>query len=246
MSSEIISIDSTWNSLITAAIDTQRMYFDLTEEQFDWLKSNLIKIYSKNDNNFDIETKFISLVLLNRSTKYGRYALLFNQSIEEAIINNDIKALARALKNPNIQELDALSSSEKTQWISEIHSHIIAHNLYLDRELLSKNQPYGSEYINTYAKCYNEACIAKSNIYAEYIPTNSAHVVSIADVPNYMEIYLMREIDLIFLLLSEGLNPYSGEFLSKEIITNLKKKYTTLLTIARKAHNLGYKHEYKI
>jgi hypothetical protein len=59
-----------------------------------------------------------------------------------------------------------------------------------------------------------------------------------------MTVNLLREIDLIFVLLSDGFNPYTGEQMSANVMSALSNKYSQLLNIVQRAIELGYTHRF--
>lgn len=227
-----------WNTLIDTALKTQKNYLYIDEIQLEWLKEELYNIYGSN---LDINLKYKCLVLLNRSIKCGRYALLFNKKIEEAVLSKDKNLLESELNNPSMDELNCLSNEEKTKWLTEINNHVLALNLYMDRLIISQNKLYTfqNENVNTqYTECYQEVC-NKENI-------DTLDIVYFSDYNKYNELFFILEIDLIFLLLSKSKNPYSNKNFSSPLLNIFYVKYRDVLLVCKEAFKLGYKHVYKI
>ncbi len=230
-----------WNKLIDEALITQEKYLLFDE----WLKNELYLIFNS-DVYLNCLLKYKCLVLLNRSIKNGRYALIFNKQINESCINKDRELLIKTLSNPPLLELDFLSASEKEKWLTELNNHIMALNLYADRLVISQNELYNFNNENDYKKCYSDVCSLNSNIKANYLYLPTRDIITISDFNKYTEIFLILEIDLMFIILSNGVNPYTGKNFSDYVLTNLKKHYTDILNVCRNAHKLGYRHTYKL
>lgn len=219
-----------WNTLIDTALQTQKNYIFLDKSQLLWLKGELYNIY-KSD--LDINLKYKCLVLLNRSIKHGRYALLFNKKVMEATSLKDKNLLFMAFKNPCLDELNVLPEKEKTKWLSEIDNHILSLNLYLDRLIIFQNSLYTFQTIDENMKCYDNSC--------------SEDIIYFSDKnANYTEMFAILEIDLMFLLLSKNENPYSNKEFSLPITKIFYKKYCDILLVCKEAYKHGYKHTYRL
>ncbi len=222
-----------WNSLLDESLKTQNAY---SKEDFQWLKINIYEVYSKDDINFNINTKYVSIILLNRSIKLSKYALIFNQCLCEAIQTKNRKSLIKILKNPPLEEFNSLPENEKSKWLLELDNHIIAHNLYMDRKNLSNSQLYGCELKNTYSKCLEEVC--KNS---ELIEANPDIFILTFNF-KYKTHYLINELDLVYFL-CVGENDFSiDDEIPESIIDELNNKYKTEILIFKKALELGYIH----
>jgi len=240
-------VNFVWNELIDFALYTQQNYFNFNSNQLNWLKLELYIIYQCD---YDLNTKYKCLVLLNRSIKHGRYALIFNKEIQEAVFTENSDLLREIFLNPPLVELDCLPIEEKNKWLLEINNHIIALNLYIDKKILSQHELFVlnnisiTHNIDNYLQCYTEVCLINSN--TDFVCI-SPDVTQFSDYDKkYPEKYIMMEIDLIFLLLSKGPNPYTNTYMSKEVVNKLNENYSDIIKICKHAFKLGYRHNYKI
>jgi hypothetical protein len=237
-----------WGNLISKVLISQRIYMSLPHSDYKWLKWTLNDVFATHDD-FDVESKYMCLVLLNRSAKYGRYALIYNNDMELAALKRDTDQVQLLCKNPMFPELEALSEERKGVWKAGIENEIMSLNLFFDREVLEGRGFYSSCSTNSLDKCAGEVHQFSTGVNAEYVTSNSADVVLVSEKKKgckYMDIYKFREIDLIFLLLSGGENPYSGENLPKHTIEIFLEKYTDEMKIAKFAFVNGYEHSYML
>ena len=81
--------------------------------------------------------------MMNRSIKYGRYALIFNSQLELAAKTKDIGFLTNIINESNFPELNNLPVNIKTDWSNGINTQILTMNLYTDRiRVIQKNSDY--------------------------------------------------------------------------------------------------------
>lgn len=229
-----------WTELIDTALETQKYYLNLNNEQFNWLKNELIHIYENNI--LTIKLKYKCLVLLNRTTKCGRYALLFNKKIEESVLNMDKDYLLQTLLNPPLDELDCLPTTERDKWIQEIEKHILALNLYIDRKIIIQNEIYNFDQKICYFDCYKDVCSFKS----DFVCITPQNIIQFSENLDFQEKNIMMEIDLIFLILSKSCNPYTNNNFTQSFLNLFNQNYCDILLVCKNAFRLGYQHTYKI
>lgn len=230
-----------WNNLIRNIISSQRIYHNYSISEIDWLTNNLVDLFLKSE--FLPESSYRCIALLNRNIKYGRYALLFNKDIYDATSTRDLEKLKIICTESKYPELEALNDEEQKQWNDGIGTEMLSYNLYTDREVISHDIS-----ININSKlelCHDEALSFKMSKKGEYINSQTDNIVFLSEMTDKLIITPMREIDLIFLLLSNGNNPYTNQPLSEPLKNVLIGKNREIMLICRRAAKLGYKHEYK-
>ena len=210
-----------WNSIIDFVLKTQQNYLNLDTEQFEWLK---IQIYNIYNTNIKIYNKYKCLVLLNRFLRCGRYCLIFHSKIEKCVLDKDYNTLLKIFEDPVFEELNLLSENDKNLWIKEIEDHILAHNLYMDRQIISQNQNYyakKTDFISLYSQCYKE--VSNNDLIFK-------HSLQHHEKQN-KSIYILLEIDYIFLIFNNK-------------IKSDNNKFEDILKICSNAEKLGYIHKY--
>jgi hypothetical protein len=210
-----------WSAIIDFVLKTQQNYLNLSYLQFEWLKKQLYIIYNSN---IGIYNKYKSLVFLNRFLKCGRYCLIFNSKIEKYTIDLNSELLFKLFENPIFEELNLLSDEDKSIWLKLIDNHILAHNLYIDRQILSQNQSYYSkkiDFINLYCECYKE--VTSENL---IFKNNTTYLE-----PKNKSKYIMLTIDYMFLILENKIKDDSFE---------------DILKVCSNALKLGYIHKYNL
>lgn len=234
-----------WDPIICNVLKTQRLYLELTEKQFLWLEETLIELFSSS-NIISNDSKYKCLVMLNRSKKYGRYALIFNSQIYEACINSDIDKLETVCSLADNPEIAMLENEKRFKWENEISVLMCALNLYVENMMLSNMKAYKSEKCG-FKACMSESCSLDNSIRAVYTASDSNHCVRFAEVEEskpYITIHTMRELDLIFLILSDGRNPYTNKRFEPTKLKELENQYSTILDVAFQSYELGYDHHY--
>lgn len=242
MAKEIEMLETVWRELISSTLLTQLNYIEYSVDQINWLSVALYNIFIEEP--IPAESTYKCLLFLNRSTKYGRYSLIFNKEVATTVATQKMAELKSICEKAEFPELKFLSESEQESWNKEIEIEILCLNLYTDREIICGEGKFNfSEKITS---CFEEVCSHKLDHSAKYIPSYTGHTVFLSEMKNNkMFKYPMREIDMIFLILSKGVNPYTGEHVLPEVIDLLKIKYSDILLICKKAHHLGYRHTYK-
>lgn len=234
MSGEITQLRKIWSKEIDRITQSQKLYYNYDEEQITWLNNNLVDIFL--DTDFPPESTYKSLVMLDRNRKCGRYALIFNQKIYTSTINKNLEELRNICLLTEYSELEALSDEENKMWSDEIKTEMLAYNLYTDRLVMCTE--------TSLEICYSEALSFIMNNNGEYINSECGHIVFLSDMTDRLIITPMREIDLIFILLSDGNNPYTNLPLSEQLKNNLINKNREMMLVCRRAVKLGYKHKY--
>lgn len=234
MTEEVTQLRKIWSKQIDKITQSQKLYYNYNEEQVVWLNDNLLDIFL--DTNFPPESTYKSLVMLDRNRKCGRYALIFNQKIYTSTMDKNVEELRNTCLLVEYPELEALNDEENKMWNNEIETVMLAYNLYTDRLLLCTE--------TSLEICYNEALSFKVGNNGEYIDSQCGHIVFLSDMIDRLVITPMREIDLIFILLSDGNNPYTNLPLSEQLKNNLVNKNREIMLVCRRAVKLGYNHKY--
>jgi hypothetical protein len=242
MAKEIEMLEKTWRELISFTLATQRNYVDYTVEQLNWLSRSLYTIFIEEP--IAPEAIYRCLVFLNRNNKYGRYSLIFNKQVIEATNKLDLEELKSICEKSEFPELKLIPLEDRDKWNEEINIEVLSINLHTDRQVMSPHSicNVGESLIS----CFEETCSYKSNYNIKYFPPYLGHTIFLSEMKEgKMVKYPMREIDMIFLLLSRGNNPYTSKPLAPNVVELLINKYSDILLICKKAYSLGYRHEYK-
>ena len=243
MAKSISIMEKTWYELIAHVLKHEHMYMDYSENNLDWLQNNLYTLFTKGE--ISPESIYRCLVLLDKSKPYGRYALIFNKSIYEAVNKQDYTLLTDICSKAEYPELEALSPENRKIWQDNITSCMLEYNLYTDREMLATDNKGSLE--NKLKLCYQEVCVFKTDCNARYISTYNQHIILLSERDNQRKnVWSMREIDVIFLLLSKGNNPFTDKPINANTRTVLSTKYKDIIQMCRHAHKLGYRHTYMI
>ena len=186
--------------------------------------------------------------MLNRSSKYGRFALKFNSDIEEAALEEDYDKLGETCQEASYPELDSLSKESRAQWEDGMDSEILSLNMFVDTELLKG----GKDERNNLENCYGEVCTFKTKQRANYVKSESAHVITLSELRKFgkkkreaVYVWNFRELDLVFLLVSGKPNPRTKSPLPQHTLFGLTKKYSDEILMCRHSSGLGYDHAYR-
>ena len=229
-----------WRELINIAISSQMQY--LEGDELEWLAEKLYDIFS--EEKLDKNTKIITLILLNRNKSIGRYSLRFNRLIENVIKKSSeklLKNLIYSVSDTNIEsesEKNYFSSflhvSRKQYWVEKIETELLALNLYIENSLYS--------FKPNMERCYKEVLSYQTNTVTDYVNDDTSHIVNINETcKNFVTSFLIRELDLMFILLSNGKNPYTGKLLDVKL---LEQKYVHKLSVCLEEHRKDYRHRY--
>ena len=233
-----------WAYLIDTTLASQTVYsLFRNEDGLIWLKSSLLTLFNCDD--LDSEWKYRSLVYLNRHSSCGRYALLFNAKIQTAAETQNIELLFDTCKTAQFPELEAIAPERRQVWLSSIESEIIVLNLHFDKASVKRPDIYSCDDDTSLESCREivTAMFKDNNI------IQSEHIVSVSELQDsngIVKVFMMRELDLMFLLLSSGVNPYTGSKFKDVTVNQLRTLYEDPLILCKRAHQLGYRHCYKI
>lgn len=243
-------MNSVWKDLIKVVVKSQRQYYNSTLDQLNWLSDNLYDIYINDLVTEDV--KYHILVLMNRNNSIGRYSLYFNSLVEDitkkscsskqedAKLYSKLKILCESVVKTNLETKDvsnyysSIIKLDSKFWIDQINKELLTLSLYVDRKSYSSRTDIEI--------CHNEVCVFQTDIDAQYINTDSSHIVTISyEDEKFMNVCLIRELDLMFIILSKGVNPYTNKKLD---VTFFKKRYHDVLKICAAEYVKGYRHRY--
>lgn len=136
-----------WSKLIDEIIDTQRGFSSLSKLDFDWFKDTLLSII------FEIsgDDLYRCLVLSNRYSGCGQFALGFNNKLAKVILARSSEELTKFITSnldiliPEISKNENLSSLQKDTVISNLKTEMLALNMTMDT-LLSSSMSYSSKF----------------------------------------------------------------------------------------------------
>lgn len=243
MAKTITMMEKTWRELIAHVLVHEHIYVTYSPNQLDWLQVKLYTLFTSGE--CSPESIYKCLVLLDKSKPYGRYALIFNMRIYDAMSKEDYALLTQICSKAEFPELEILTPEVKKTWQDNINACMLEFNLYTDREMLSTENKGTLE--NKLKACYEEICVYKKECNARYISTYSQHMILLSEKDGPIKnVWSMREIDMVFLLLSKGNNPFTNKPLNTCTRNVLVPKYKEIMQICKQAHKLGYRHKYKL
>ncbi len=246
MAKNISVMEKTWHELIAHVLRHEHIYVNYSTHQSYWLHTKLYTLFTSEEGTpITPESIYRCLVLLDKNTPYGRYALIFNMRIHEAVNKEDYALLTEVCVKAEFPELEALTPESLKIWQDNINSCMLEYNLYTDREMLSTENKNSLE--ERLKSCYEEICSYKTECNARYINSYPQHMILLSERDDSIKnVWSIREIDVIFLLLSKGNNPFTDKPLSTYTRTMLTTKYKDVMKICKQAHKLGYRHVYKL
>lgn len=245
MASSISITEKTWRQLIAHVLRYEHLYTSYSEEDLSWLQDSLYTLFTNNTFKLTATSIYRCLVLLDKGTAAGRYALIFNSTIQASVRERNFSKLEEICKSASFPELEALSPEAQARWQSNINRQMLEYNLYTDREMLATESRGSLE--EKLKLCYQEICNYKLESNAKYISCHTSNTVLLSGRDATLKkVWSIREIDLLFLVLSNGNNPFTDKPLSEHTRNVIMLKYKETLQICQRAHKLGYRHQYRL
>lgn len=205
--------------------DTQTAFFEkLINEYIGQYKSNALFAISDHINFYLLNSTnpFLALIYMNKCSKIGKFAMVFQYQLLEYTNNNDLENLRLLFENPFTPEYDdnPLLNSVETEAINkQILLEKMALNNYFDNQ--QNNVPYGS--------CLNDVClfINPNNEMVENLEDYNVWVAQKGD--NTISSYCFKLPNLLNIVYTNGINPYTGTHFQPQTIATLHERYSTQL-----------------
>jgi len=212
------------------------------KEDIDWMTNIWIKNYDKikeNPNSY-----YMVLTMLNRNTRSGRFALVYNDLVYSTVEKRKDKDFARLLLNPEFPEINdnkSLNEDEKEYLKKILKYEMTAINLLIKRQESAKKL----ELIPS--ALYNECFLQVSLMYQKeedpellkYSSFESPNYITLAEYNENTDTYHMYSfdlLDLIVLVVFNENNVYTGKPFSEANLENITSRYNTEIKMVKRAY----------
>lgn len=186
-------------------------------------------------NTLDNHIIFKNLVFMNTCSKIGKFALTYNKLLNEYLTKNKLNKLKILLSDPKTIEYDSnefLTEFQKEKINQEINTEISATNLLFEK-ILFMNDPIPKHIFSKgFQECKNDICYnEKNNLVLD--PNKKFIWLSekISEI-NYGWCFKIEE--LLIILNTSKINPYTGKKFPKEVIDPIKLKYRLEYLLCKK------------
>lgn len=189
---------------------------------------------------------YMSLVLLNRKTLSGNFALIYNDSIYRAIEKKKEKELLKLLSNPVFTEIydnELLSKDEVKALENVLKREMLAMNLFL--KSVENDSKIVDDFLNseTYKECFYQIH-SLVNIYvsrenAKYLPTTNVNYVNIIEYNENTDSHQVMSFDLqnlLSLINFDENNTYTNKPFDEKTIRSIKDKYVLELKLINRSY----------
>jgi hypothetical protein len=187
---------------------------------------------------------YMVLTMLNRNTRSGRFALVYNDLVYSTVEKRKDKDFARLLLNPEFPEINdnkSLNEDEKEYLKKILKYEMTAINLLIKRqESVKKLELIPSA-------LYNECFLQVSLMYQKeedpellkYSSFESPNYITLAEYNENTDTYHMYSfdlLDLIVLVVFNENNVYTGKPFSEANLENITSRYNTEIKMVKRAY----------
>ena len=215
-----------------------------SENQISWATKVWISNYDNLKKNSD--TFYMSLVLLNRKTLSGNFALIYNDNIYRAIEKKKEKELIKLFHTPLFTEIydNTLITKEELKGLENVlKREMLAMNLFL--KSIENDTKIHEDFLNseTYKECFYQIH-SLVNIYvsrenAKYLPTTNVNYVNIIEYNEHTDSHQVMSFDLqnlLSLINFDENNTYTNKPFDEKTIKSLKDKYVVELKLINRSY----------
>uniref|UniRef100_A0A6C0AF06 Uncharacterized protein n=1 Tax=viral metagenome TaxID=1070528 RepID=A0A6C0AF06_9ZZZZ len=188
-------------------------------------------------NTLDNHIIFKNLVFMNTCSKIGKFALTYNKLLNEYLTKNKLNKLRNLLSDPKTIEYDSnefLTDSQKEKINQEINTEISATNLLFEK-ILFMNDPIPRHIFSKgFQECKNDICLLDNEKNNLVLDPNKKFIwlsEKISEI-NYGWCFKIEE--LLIILNTSKINPYTSKKFSKEVIDPIKLKYRLEYLLCKK------------
>ena len=225
MTKIITQKEQTILNLISNYIITQ---YNFSKDELDFAKTIIFKVLNKiND-----EKLIKNLLYLNKNSKIGKFALTYSDKLIEYIKNKDEKKLIKLLEKAKTNEYDSneyLIGDFLERKNREFDTQMLTFNLFYD-QILHEN-------ITNISKCEKDVCILETNCKNPILEPNSNFIWCPNVKNNAGSAHCFKLSDLLILMLTTNINPYTSEEFPKNIKNSTLKKYEYECALIKKYLN---------
>lgn len=213
-----------------------------TPEDVHWMTHIWIKNYDKlkeNPVNF-----YMVLTLLNRNTKSGRFAILYNNSVYASVEKRKEKDFVKLLFNPEFPEVfdnKLLTEEEKNQLKKLFQYEMTALNLLMKKQENEKiiqlipSNLYNQCFLEVYA-FFNKDTVSDL---LKYDTFESPMFVALSEYNETADTYHMYSfdlLDLILLVVFKENNIYTNKPFSEQNLENIHSKYALEIKMVKMSY----------
>jgi len=238
----VINAKAIFNETVNSNKEMNNTKFFYKPEDIDWMSKLWVQNYDKikeNPTNY-----FMVLTLLNRNTKSGRFALIYNDLVRSSVERRKDKEFVKLLLNPEFPEIfdnKHLTVEEKTYLELSLKKEMLSLNLLLKKiENCKKFELIPS---NLYNECYIQVTLIQDKDsdmdilkHASFENSNFTMLSEYNDNTDTYHTYSFDILELLLLILMKENNMYTNKPFSESNIDNITSKYTTELKMLRRAY----------
>lgn len=211
-------------------------------EDIEWMTQMWIKHYDKIREN--PKHYYMTLLLLNRNTHSGRFALVYNDLIYAMVEKRKEKEFVKLLLYPEFPELfdnKYLDANEKKHLEKMFYSELKSLNLLMKfYENSKKIELIPSK---TYNECFLQVSMMENNDselelmkYASFESPTFATLAEYNENTDTYHMYSFDLLDLITLIVFQENNFYTNKPFSEQNIENVLGKYSTEVKMVKRAY----------
>lgn len=213
-----------------------------SQEDIHWATNVWIKNYDKIKEN--PETYYMVLTLLNRNTKSGKFAIIYNNTIRSVVEKRKDKEFLKLLLSPDYPEVfdnKLLSEDEKNTLISILKKEMLALNLLMKKlENAKQIQLIPSDLYN---ECYLQiSLLQEEDIDLDMMKYTSFESPNFTMISEYNEntdtyhTYTFDVLELLLMILLNENNMYTNKPFSETSLENTMSKYATEFKMIRRSY----------
>jgi len=211
-------------------------------EDIEWMCKLWIQNYDKIKEN--PKNYFMTLTLLNRNTKSGRFALIYNDLIRSSVERRKDKEFIKLLLNPEIPEIfdnKYLTEEERKSLELCFKKEMLSMNLLLKK--IENYKKFELVPSNLYNECYIQVSLINdkdSDIdilkHASFENSNFTMLSEYNENTDTYHTYSFDILELLLLILLKENNIYTNKPFSDSNIDNITSKYNTELKMLRRSY----------
>lgn len=212
------------------------------DTDIEWMTKIWLKTYDKLKET--PEKYYTVLTLLNRNTRCGRFALIYNDLVYNTVDKRKEKEFVKLLLNPEFPEVfdnKALTDEEREHLKKILKYEMTAINLLMKRQESSKKIELVPSTL------YNECFLQVSLMYQQeedpellkYSSFESPNFTTLAEYNENTDTYHMYSydlLDLIVLVTFKENNVYTGKPFSEQNLENIHSRYTAEIKMVRRSY----------
>jgi hypothetical protein len=246
-----------WTLVIKETLQTgaRAPYSKLTEEDLEWGLKSWLTHYDALINS--PEALYTGLILANRESAVGKFAVIFNTYLYAAITTrneSDFKNVLNRVPYPELFDNPLLSSDNVQRLTETFKREKLSLNLTIEKALSAPNLV--SQIINTetHSQCYKDVCIkglggeSLDEAALQFYETSARPIVFISDKDDPVaedighqypiHVWCFNLLQLVALIALNRPNPYTDSPFRSSITEMLSNKYSIEIKMYRRSVQL--------